>query len=251
MPIARRTAAEVVDWISNRIASQRFALVITANAELVVRGLEDPEVKRIIAAADLVVPDGVGLLLAGRICGTPFPERLAGIELMETLVAASPEKGWRIALVGGRPGIAKKAARNLQAKYPGIQVVGCYHGFWSEEEEAAMLEELRAARPDLLFVALGAPRQEKWILDHREYLLSTVAMGVGGSFDVISGELKRAPKWMTAIGLEWLFRVMQEPSRLPRIMALPRFLWYVVRGRLKQPSRGNGAGPRKARRRSG
>ena len=86
--------------ISNRIASQRFALVITANAELVVRGLEDPEVKRIIAAADLVVPDGVGLLLAGRICGTPFPERLAGIELMETLVAASPEKGWRIALVG-------------------------------------------------------------------------------------------------------------------------------------------------------
>ncbi len=230
--VDRISFAGVVEWVGERIRRQEQAMVVTANAELVVQAVESPQVGRLVGEADLVVPDGVGVLWAGVIGGVPFPERVAGVELMEALVARAPKEGWRVALYGGRPGVAQEAAERLRQRYPGLDVSGCYHGYLDSEEEQEMLEQLRQQRPNLLFVALGAPRQENWISSRRAQLPELVAIGVGGSFDVFAQRLKRAPKWMTRMGLEWLFRLVQEPSRLPRMLALPRFVYLVLKEKL-------------------
>lgn len=224
--------AGAVDWVAHRIANRKQGVVVTANSELVVQAAEIPEVGEIVAQADLVVPDGVGLLWAGAIHGVPFPQRIPGIELMEALVARAPKEGWRVVFYGGRPGVAQKAADNLSKRYPGFKAHRCYHGYLTPEEEAAMLAQLRDDPPHLLFVALGAPRQEAWMIARKSQLPDLVAIGVGGSFDVFSGRLKRAPRWMGQLGLEWLFRLIQEPKRFPRVLALPRFVFLVLKEKL-------------------
>lgn len=220
---------QAVEWIKTRIDCHTGAFVITANAELVVKATDDAEVAEIIEAADLVVPDGMGLLWAGSVQGTDFPGRVPGVELMEALVQRSVAEGWRVAFYGAEPGIAAKAAEELGKRYHGFRPVACYHGFLSKEEEQNMLRELRELAPDIVFVALGAPRQERWILANKNQLPHTIFMGVGGSFDVFAGKVRRAPRWMCDWGLEWLFRLIQEPRRFRRMLALPRFVMLVLR----------------------
>lgn len=230
--VHRVDLAQAVEWVKGRIAARFGGFVVTANAELVVRAAEDHEVGEIVAAADLVVPDGVGVLWAGSIKGAGFPGRVPGVELMEALVQQSVSEGWRVALYGATPGIAEKAAKELGKRYPGFKPAACWHGFLSESEEQIMLTQLQEIQPDIVFVALGAPRQERWIWAHKRQLPHTVLMGVGGSFDVFAGKVRRAPRWMCELGLEWLFRLIQEPSRFRRMLALPRFVILVLREKL-------------------
>lgn len=233
--------------------------VITSNPELVMHaqaaGAASEALRATFARADLVVADGVGLVWAARFLGYALPGRVAGADLAERLCQEAAQRGWRLFLWGGEPGVAQAAARKIGTRWPGLQVVGTEHGYLQGAEEAEALERLRRARPELLLVGLGAPRQELWIdglrqgggpgrgrdgpwAPGREPVPARVMMGVGGVLDVWAGRKRRAPRWVQALGLEWAYRVIQEPARISRLAALPRFVAAVVADRLGM--RGNG-----------
>ncbi|MDH7576594.1 MAG: WecB/TagA/CpsF family glycosyltransferase [Bacillota bacterium] len=203
--------------------------VVTLNAEMLYRAQYDTSFRDLLNQADLVVPDGHGVVWAGRRLGCPFPERVTGIDLIYSLVSYAAREKWRIFLLGGVSGVAEAAALKLRQKYPGLHVAGTEHGYFSETEIVPVLRKIRATRPDLLLVALGSPRQEFFIWVHRRELGALVAIGVGGSLDVLAGRLRRAPVFFQRLHLEWLYRVLQEPSRWRRALVLPRFAWKVLR----------------------
>ncbi|HOB22619.1 MAG: WecB/TagA/CpsF family glycosyltransferase [Firmicutes bacterium] len=207
-------------------------LVFTPNAEMIVRAQENAALRIALEKADLVVPDGSGVVWASRVLGRPLVSRVAGIDLFTALCRAAAGEGWRVYLLGGEPGVAQQAAENLAARYEGLVIAGTGHGYFTKEEEGSVLEEIKRAQPDILAVGLGSPKQELWLLEHQESLKVPLAMGIGGSFDVISGLKKRAPKLLGDMGLEWAWRLATEPSRLPRMMALPRFALKVLKARL-------------------
>jgi N-acetylglucosaminyldiphosphoundecaprenol N-acetyl-beta-D-mannosaminyltransferase len=218
-----------LEIINQFILERRPRHVITLNAEIIYTALQNPELQQVINQADLVTPDGAGVVWAARFLGCPLQERVTGIDLMVALSRMAAEEGWRVFLLGARPGVAGKAANNLETSFPGLQVVGTQHGYFAEYETDAILTAIREKQPDLLFVALGAPYQEFWI---RRYLIDCkvpVAVGVGGSLDVLAGEVARAPEIFIRLNLEWLYRLFQEPKRWRRQLALPRFVFQVFR----------------------
>ncbi|MEB3328649.1 MAG: WecB/TagA/CpsF family glycosyltransferase [Candidatus Sericytochromatia bacterium] len=204
--------------------------VVTMNAEMAMQAQRDPGLGDIIREAGLVVADGSGVVWAVRRQHPGRPVRkVAGVELVRELAAHGASLGWRFYLLGGQPGVAAAAGHALVSAYPGLCVAGCRDGFFGVEQEADVLAEVRAARPDVLLVALGVPRQEKWIRHHQSALGVPVAMGVGGSFDVLAGRVRRAPVAFRRLHLEWLFRLLQEPWRLQRMRAtLPAFVREVL-----------------------
>ncbi len=202
--------------------------VVTVNPEFVMISRRHPAFRAILEAADLCLADGVGLLLAGHILGRPLPERVAGSDLLPQIAARAAREGWRLFFLGARPGVAQRAAEVLMERNPGLQVVGTYPGSPAEEEAPEIIRRVRAAEPDMLFVAYGAPAQDLWIARHREALGVPVMMGVGGAFDFIAGVAKRAPLWMRRMGLEWLHRLIHQPWRWRRMLALPHFAIRVT-----------------------
>ncbi|HEY64531.1 MAG TPA: WecB/TagA/CpsF family glycosyltransferase [Caldilineae bacterium] len=202
--------------------------VVTVNPEYVIASRRIPEFRAALEAADLCLADGFGLLWAGWVLGRPLPERVAGSDLLPRIAQRAAREGWRLFLLGAQPGVAQRAAEMLRARYPELQVVGTYPGSPAEEEAPDIIRRVRVARPDLLFVAYGAPAQDLWIARHRDELAVPVMMGVGGAFDFIAGVAKRAPLWMQRIGLEWLHRLIHEPWRWRRMLALPHFAARVV-----------------------
>ncbi|MBP1762012.1 MAG: N-acetylmannosaminyltransferase [Firmicutes bacterium] len=220
---------EALDKIKHFIITRQSAHVITLNAEIVYQAQNDPELLRIINSADLVTPDGIGIVWAGRRLGYPFEERVSGIDLLYLICGQASQENWKIYFLGSAPGIADEAARQLTQKYPGINICGTHNGYFSEEQLPSIIEEIKALQPDILFVALGAPGQEYWINKFRQSLMVPVAIGVGGSFDVIAGVKSRAPEWMIKANLEWLYRLLKEPSRFKRQLALPKFVLLILR----------------------
>ena len=216
---------EAVERIASFMAVDQCHLVVTANPETVMKAGEDRELMAILQEAQLVVADGIGIVWAARCLGTPLPGRVPGVELAEALVA---QRGYRVYLLGGAPGVAAEAARCLERKYPGLVIAGVQHGYFSREEEEGVVAAVAAARPHLLLVGLGMPKQEKWIYRHRQRLGAAVAIGVGGSLDVFAGKVCRAPDWMCRRGLEWLYRLLSQPQRFFRMLALPRFVLKVL-----------------------
>jgi len=209
-------------------------LVITLGTEMIMAARRSVSFRELAAKAHLVVPDTAGVVWAVRASGVPMKERVAGLDLVLHLAPLAVEREWRLYLLGAREGVAERAAGALSAKFPGLVVAGWHHGYFSDD--AAVIEDIRAKAPHILLVALGSPRQEQWYWDNRKKLGVPVGMGVGGSFDVLAGELRRAPAWMQRLSLEWLYRLVQEPSRLGRMMALPHFmllhtLWLLARRR--------------------
>lgn len=202
--------------------------VVTANSEIVMMTRDDPDMARILSEASLVVADGIGLVWASRIIRQPFRERVAGIDLMDRMLALCAQEGWRPFLLGAAPGVAEEALETLQQRYPSLQVAGVHHGFFTPEEAPSVVARVNEAAPDLLLVAMGAPRQEKWIDAHRTELQVPMAVGVGGSFDIWAGRAERAPRWMCNAGLEWAYRLLRQPSRALRMTALPRFAIAVL-----------------------
>lgn len=206
-------------------------LVVTANPETVLKARRTPDLAQVMGGAALVVADGVGILWAARRLGTPLPGRVAGIDLAEGLLEACQTAGRPVFLLGGRPGVADLAAEALVRRWPGLRVSGTWHGYFDEGQERDVLEAVARARPALLLCGMGCPRQELWLGRHARTLEECgvrVAMGVGGALDVWSGGVRRAPlRWRRA-GLEWLWRLGQDPRRLGRQLQLVRFVLEVL-----------------------
>lgn len=219
------TLARIEEFI--RLRQPRH--LVTADASMVVLAREDRELASIIDDADLVTPDGAGILWASRWLPTPITNKVSGVDLVGELSRLSALKGYRLFFLGSAPGVADDAARNLADQYPGAIVVGTRDGYFTPDEEATVVEQIKAAKPDVLFVAMGIPKQEKWIRRHKDEIGVPVSVGIGGSFDVYSGRVKRAPRWMQRRGLEWLYRVMMDPKKISKVMTLPKFAYYTIR----------------------
>lgn len=213
------------------LEGERPRYVVTADTSGIVIAQQDAEYRRILNAADLVTPDSIGVVWASRRFGAPVPERVPGVDTMEALCALAAEEGRRVFLFGAAPGVADQAAENLVRKHPGLNVVGTRHGFFSADEEEDIVSTIRAARPDLLFVAFGIPKQEKWIAQHLPATGAKLAMGVGGSFDAFAGVVKRAPAPIRKIHMEWLWRTLSNPKKIRKAATLPRFALMVLRCR--------------------
>lgn len=233
VPVHGLTLDEAVDRIEAFIASGGPHHVVTVNPEFLVQARELPEFRRVLQQADLALADGVGLLVAARLLGRPLPGRVTGVDLVERLAERSAARGYRVYLLGAAPGVAQQTGDVLSRRYPGLQVVGAYAGSPDPGEDADLIARVRAAEPQILFVAFGAPQQDLWIRRNFERLLPPVAIGVGGAFDYISGRVPRAPRQMRALGLEWLYRLVRQPWRWRRMLRLPRFVGLVIRQRLQ------------------
>ena len=221
------TMAEAVAHVTEAMDVRANVMIATANAEMIMRATHDEELRDILNAAALVVPDGAGTVWAARHLGHAMPERVAGYDLAQELLRRAPAEGRRIYFFGAAPGVAEKAKEKAEQLYPGIEIVGVRNGFFSPADNAAIIAEIREARPDLLLVALGVPKQEKWIAAHLAALDVPAAIGVGGTLDVMAGVMKRAPYWMQKAKLEWLFRGLMQPKRAGRLLALPKFVLKV------------------------
>lgn len=230
VPIHPVTMAEALAWVEAAVRARTPRQLCTGNPEFVMDAQHDAEFRRVLQAADLVVPDGVGLLWAARWLGGRLPERVAGSDLVVQIAARAARHGWRLYLLGAGEGVAQRAGEALAARFPGLVIAGAYAGSPRPEEEAALTARVRAARPDVLFVAYGHPRQDKWIARNRAQLEVPVSLGVGGAFDFIAGVVQRAPAWVQRLHLEWLFRLLQQPWRARRVFnAAVRFPLAVLR----------------------
>lgn len=221
------TMAQAVERVADLIAEKKSSLVATANAEMLLRATHDAELKSILNAAKLVVPDGAGTVWAARHLGKQMPERVAGADLVLELMKISVQRAWKIFLFGAAPGIADKAKSKAEKLFPGIKIVGTRNGYFTAADEPEIIAQIKNSRPEILLAALGVPKQEKWLAAHKDELNVPVSIGVGGTFDVMAGVVKRAPLWMQRAKLEWLFRAMLQPSRAGRLVALPKFVWKV------------------------
>lgn len=222
LPINSLTANEAVDTLERLILSGGTHQVCAMNLDTWLNALADPHLHRIIAGSSLVFPDGMPLVWASGLLGCPLAERVTGVDLVPRLAELSARKGYKIFLLGAKPGVADRAARLLERNFPGVQIVGTFAP--AEEnlirmDHAEILRQIHAVSPDILLVAFGNPKQEKWIWMHRKRLGVPLAMGVGGSFDILVGDVRRAPRWIQRCGLEWAMRFLQEPVRLG-----PRYL---------------------------
>ena len=218
LPIVRATPPQIEEALEEILGKEGATALFTPNAEMLTRAARDPHAHRLLRGGDLLIPDGVGLVLYGRAAGVQNLWRFPGIELGEWVMGAAARGGLPVYLLGGEAGVADLAAERLRKRFPRLSVVGSHHGYVKKEEEAALIEEIRRAKPRILFVCMGFPRQEEWILGHRDQFPSLrLAMGLGGALDVWSGRLTRAPRPMRRMGLEWLWRVLRSPKRIPRL----------------------------------
>ena len=234
---------EATQRIERLLAQRRFAQIVTFGSEMAMHARRDAAYQEVVNAADLVVPDTIGVVYAARLLGRPLRERVAGIELIDRVCALCAASGVPVFLLGGAPGVAQEAAAVLRARHPTLAIAGCRDGYFTLEQEPAILETIASSQARVLFVALGFPRQELWVRAHAAQLGPVICIGVGGSFDVISGRLRRAPAVLRALGLEWLYRLVTQPHRLARQLSLPGFAALVgaqaVRDRfVKGPSSG-------------
>lgn len=214
--------------------------VFTPNSEIVMNALEDDKLMKALNSCDLVIPDGIGLVLASKILKKPLVERVTGIDLMEEILKYANEEEKSIFIVGGKPGVSQMACDNISKKYSGIKIAGNHNGYFKgnhtgnpgHEEELKVIDLINESKPDILFVAFGAPKQEFWIEENIDRIDSKVFMGVGGSVDVYADVVKRAPVIYQKLCLEWFYRLVKEPWRYKRMMKLPLFVIEVLkRGR--------------------
>ncbi|MCC9078047.1 WecB/TagA/CpsF family glycosyltransferase [Litorilinea aerophila] len=229
-----QTLAQIARWVEAPGPDAHVRQICTVNPEYVMAARRHGAFAAALQRADLRVPDGVGILWAARLLGAPMKERVTGSDGLYRICEQAARRGWRVFLLGAGPGVAERAASRLQACYPALAVVGTYSGSPAPAEWPAIRQRLEAARPDILFVAFGHPRQDLWIDSHRGELPVKVAMGVGGALDFAAGVRPRAPRRLQQLGLEWLYRLLREPWRWRRMLALPQFALLVLGQSLRQ-----------------
>lgn len=221
------TMKDMVECLKQRMLANQKGFVVTANPEIVMKTLEDAAYKQYIEKADYVTADGIGVVKGAQILGKPLPERVAGYDLMRNLLAVLEEQKLKLYMLGAQEETIEKAVQTIQKEYPNIQIAGYHHGFF-DWEDPAIINEIKESKPDLILVALGVPRQEKWIAEHIDQVEKGVFIGVGGSFDVLAGTVKRAPEFWQKLNLEWFYRLLKQPSRWRRMLALPHFALKVI-----------------------
>lgn len=227
LPIQNVTMEEAVNDVYGFFNARESRVVVTPNAEILQMFHHDPAVKALLLQADYTVPDGAGVVLAAKRLGTPLKEKVAGVELGTHLLERAAENGKRVFFLGAAPGVAEQAKAKLEQRLPDLRIVGVQDGFFKPEEEPAIVERINGLDVDLLFVCLGAPRQEQWMIGHKKDLKVGAMLGLGGTLDVLAGTVKRAPRWMINCRLEWLYRLCKQPKRLGRMAKLPLFLMSI------------------------
>lgn len=225
------TMDEALERAKTLLTQPGPAYCVTPNAEIVYEAMHDEAFRAILNGAALVLPDGAGTVLGAKLLGTPLKQKVAGIDFSANLLGILAETGKRLYLLGGKPGIAEKAAENMIKKHPGLCICGTADGYF--RDEAPVIEKINAAKPDALFVCLGAPKQEIFMHAHCADLAVPLMIGLGGSLDGFAGTVKRAPDWMIRLQLEWLYRLIKEPKRIGRMMRLPKFVLAVLARRLR------------------
>lgn len=225
------TMAEALEKGKALLSQPDVSYIVTPNAEIVYEAMHDEAFCALLNDAAIVLPDGAGVVLGAKLLGTPLKQKVAGIDFAENLLGICEETGKTLYLLGSKPGIGELAAENMKKKHPQLQICGIADGYF--KDEAPVIEKINAAQPDVLFVCLGAPKQEKFMHEHKDDLKVSMMIGLGGSLDGFAGTVKRAPKWMIKLQLEWLYRLYKEPWRLGRMMRLPKFLFAVIGQRLR------------------
>ncbi len=205
------------------IVNKEKGFIVAINPEKIMKGQKDLELKKLLNSANIQIPDGVGVVIASKLKRGRIKKRVTGIDLMMNLCDLASKKGYKIYMLGAAPNIAESAMGELKKKFPSLIVSGVNDGYFKDNEKQ-VIDNIYNSNSDILFVALGSPRQEYWIKQNIDNLNVPLIMGVGGSFDVICGNIKRAPAWMRKCGLEWLYRLISEPWRFKRMMVLPKFL---------------------------
>ena len=225
------TIEEAVARAKSLMDERRAAYVVTPNPEIVMACRERAETMQAVNGADLVLPDGIGVIYGARILGTPLKSKLPGIDFITALMADMAKEGKSVFLLGAKPGVAETAAERLKVMHPGLIIAGTHDGYF--KEDAPVVAAVNAAQPDLLLVCLGAPKQELWMQRNQSALRIGLMAGLGGSLDVFAGNVKRAPKAFQKLGLEWFYRLLKEPKRIGRMMKLPKFLFACIGKRLR------------------
>lgn len=234
--IDKLTIKDAEKRVESFLNSNNINTIYTPNTEIVMEAKKDDDLKKILNSGDLVIPDGIGLVYASKIKKKALPERVAGFDLSMKILDIANEKGCSLFLVGGKPGIADMAVENIKKQYPNINIVGSHHGYFKgthighkgHEEEIKVLNKIKESKPDIIFVGFGAPKSEKWIHENKDKLNCKVIIGNGGTIDILAGTVKRAPEIYQKLGLEWLYRLIKDPKRIKRQMALPLFVLIVL-----------------------
>lgn len=240
VPVHALTMAQVVE-LAERAIEQRARLHIgVVNAAKIVNMGRDEQLRDAVLSSDLIVADGMSVVWASRLLGRRLPERVAGIDLMMELLERGDQRGYRVFCLGARADVLREAVKRIRASYPNVNIVGARDGYFSEDEEAAVATEIAAAKPDMLFVAITSPKKERLLARWSDAIQVPVCHGVGGSFDVLAGKVKRAPRGWQSLGVEWLYRVLQEPRRMWRryLVTNTEFVGLVLKSLIKRRGRG-------------
>lgn len=230
------TFNEGLDNIKAYLNGENLKVIYTPNTEIVMAAKEDESLKNLINNGDMVTPDGIGLIYAGRLKGKPLKERVTGYDLSMGILDIANKSGYSLYLLGGKPGVGESAVENIKRDYKDIKISGHHHGYFkgshngnvSHQEEIDIIKDINDKNPDIIFVGLGFPGQELWINSNRDKIKAKLAIGNGGVIDILAGNSKRAPDIFIKLGLEWLYRLLKEPSRIKRQIALPKFMLKVI-----------------------
>ena len=209
----------------------RAAYVVTPNAEIACEAMHDEDLRALLNGADMVLPDGAGVVLASKILKKPLRQKVAGVDFAAGLLQELSKTGGRLYLLGSKPGVAEQAAQKMLAQNPGLVICGMADGYFKDEDD--VVRRINEAAPDVLFVCLGAPKQEIFMQAHQKELHVHLMVGLGGTLDAFAGTVKRAPKWMIRLNLEWLYRLIKEPKRFRRMLRLPKYILAVVAERIR------------------
>jgi N-acetylglucosaminyldiphosphoundecaprenol N-acetyl-beta-D-mannosaminyltransferase len=235
-PIDSLNMAQTIDRIEQFISERKPRQHVVVNVAKIVEMQNDPDLREIIASCDLINADGMPIVWASRLLGNPLPSRVAGVDLFQKLVKLSTDKGYRPFFFGAREWVVKTVIEEFKKRYPKLNIAGYRNGYYSEDEEQKIAETIRDSSADMLFVGFSSPMKEKFLNRWMSIMNVPFCMGVGGSFDIIAGRTKRAPEWMQKAGLEWVYRIYQEPGRMWKRYAKtnPVFMWMVVKEWIRQ-----------------
>lgn len=225
--VTKKEAGQITEKLIKE-SNKTCQMIFAPNTEFIMYAQKDKEYYKLLKESRLSTPDSIGVIIAGKFQHKPFKERIPGQAYFREIIELSNQKGYSIYLLGGEIGIPEKTKENLEKIYPNVNIVGTHHGYFSKEEEREIIEDINKLQPNVLFVALGAPKQEKWIKEHKHELKVDVAAGQGGTYDYEAGKIKRAPIWVQKIGMEWLWRLLLQPSRIIRMRVLPIFLLKIL-----------------------
>lgn len=222
------TEKEMLATLYERLHTREKTFIVTANPEIVMYAQDDVSYRELINQADYVVPDGIGVVYASRYQRESLPERVPGFDLMLGLLEIANRTQKRVYLLGGTEAVIEKTVAYVAQNYPDLIIAGYHHGY-IDPADPTYCEVVKATSPDIVLVAMGFPRQEQWAHQYLAEVESGIAMGVGGSFDVLAGAAKRAPDWIQRLNIEWLYRLVRQPSRWGRMLAIPKFMWKIIR----------------------